>query len=102
MKATEVLKNEPLMVGGGIAAMLSQFGDGFVREVVATAVSYGIRITPEAERLIGTIVTILILVLGMVITRQFTTPAYKLDEMSKAQFRQPPPTGGPPTPPFGD
>lgn len=93
MKLTpQTIRNEPLLIGGGIIAILSQFGNGLVREAAATAVSYGVNVTPQAETLLTTIVTITILIAGMLVTRQFTAPAHKLDELSKSQFRQPPPT----------
>jgi hypothetical protein len=87
MNVSKTIKDEPLYIGGGLSAIAGTMVDGLVADAVATAVSYGVNITPEAASLIGTIAAGLVFVVGLWATRHFTSPAYKLDEANQSQFR---------------
>lgn len=87
------IRNEPMAIGGLIIYLLTNYGDDIVRDTSAMFISYGVNVTPQAETLVDTLLGLLIVVGGILITRQFTVPAHKFYELQKSQFRQPTPPG---------
>lgn len=92
MKATELLKNEPVKVGMAATGIgqLAVIGE-LLPAVYAALASYGVEITPELQALITALVLLVAPYVAGLVIRQFTSPAWKLEDARKSQFRAPGP-----------